>query len=79
MIVDNLWVSVGSTNFDSRSFRLNGEANLNVRDPDFAAEQSEVFAADLARARRVTLEAWRHRPQHEKLIEHAASLVRSQV
>ncbi|HYE06540.1 MAG TPA: phospholipase D-like domain-containing protein [Planctomycetota bacterium] len=79
MIVDSLWVSVGSTNFDSRSFRLNSEANLNVRDQRFAAEQSEVFEADLARARRVTLDAWRHRPQHEKLIEHAASLVRSQV
>ncbi len=79
MIVDRLWVSVGSTNFDSRSFRLNSEANLNVRDEGFAAQQSDVFAGDLARSRQVTLEAWRHRPQHEKLIEHAASLVRSQV
>ena len=30
MIVDGLLVSVGSTNFDNRSFRLNDEANLNI-------------------------------------------------
>ena len=42
MIVDDLWVSVGSTNFDSRSFQLNDEANLNVLDPEFAAELAAV-------------------------------------
>ena len=40
MIVDDLWTSVGSTNFDNRSFRLNDEANLNVLDADFAREQA---------------------------------------
>ena len=30
MVIDDLWVSVGSSNFDARSFRLNAEANLNV-------------------------------------------------
>ena len=39
MIVDELLVSVGSTNFDNRSFRLNDEANLNIFDAAFAAEQ----------------------------------------
>ena len=39
MIVDELMVSVGSTNFDNRSFRLNDEANLNIYDAAFAAEQ----------------------------------------
>src|SRR5689334_17290577 len=32
LVVDGLWVSVGSTNFDPRSFRLNDEANLNILD-----------------------------------------------
>ena len=41
MIVDDLWVSVGSTNFDDRSFRLNDEANLNIYDSDFAVGTSE--------------------------------------
>jgi cardiolipin synthase len=37
MIVDGLLVSVGSTNFDNRSFRLNDEGTLNVVDKAFAS------------------------------------------
>jgi cardiolipin synthase len=77
--VDRRFVSVGSTNFDERSFRLNDEANLNVLDPRFAAEQVAVFEADLARSRVVTLEAWRDRPLREKLSERLAVLLRTQL
>ncbi len=79
MIVDDAWVSVGSTNFDNRSFSLNDEANLNILDPEFAAAQSAVFEADRARSREITLEAWRRRPWTEKLKEWAAGLLRSQL
>ena len=79
MIVDELLVSVGSTNIDVRSFRLNDEANLNVYDAAFAKRQREVFEDDLRRTRRVTLEEWRSRPWHEKLVERAASLIRWQL
>jgi cardiolipin synthase len=79
MIVDGLWVSVGSTNFDNRSFRINDEANLNIFDREFAARQIAVFQDDLARSRRVTLEQWRQRPLSEKLWEHAASLLGGQL
>ena len=54
-----LLVSVGSTNFDNRSFRLNDEANLNLLDEKFAAEQVRVFEHDLSRSKVVTLAAWR--------------------
>jgi cardiolipin synthase len=76
MVVDDLWVSVGSTNFDNRSFRLNDEANLNVLDAGFAREQVEIFEADRARSRRVTLEEWKRRPVSEKIAEHAAAILR---
>ncbi len=79
MIVDSIWTSVGSTNFDNRSFRLNDEANLNVYDAAFAATQIADFDADRARARRITLEAWQNRPWYEKLVEHTAALLRSQL
>ena len=79
MIVDEIWVSVGSANFDNRSFRLNDEANLNLIAADFAARQVEVFQRDKARCRQITLEAWRNRPFAEKLVEHAAGLLRSQL
>ncbi|HEY7369370.1 MAG TPA: phospholipase D-like domain-containing protein [Thermoanaerobaculia bacterium] len=79
MIVDDAWVSVGSTNFDERSFRLNDEANLNVYDPLFAREQVAIFDRDKAASRPVTLEQWVQRPWTEKLAEKAASLLRSQL
>ena len=79
MVVDGAWVSVGSTNFDNRSFRLNDEANLNVLDPALAAEQTAVFEDDKRHARRITWEAWRRRPAGEKLKERLAGLLRSQL
>lgn len=75
MIVDGLWVSVGSTNFDDRSFRLNDEANLNIYDADFARKQVKIFQDDLKRSRRFTKAQWENRPWKDKLIEHAAALL----
>jgi len=79
MVVDGLLVSVGSTNFDNRSFRLNDEANLNIYDEGFAAQESAQFEADLQRARRVTLQAWEQRPLKEKLFEHTSALLAPQL
>ena len=79
MIVDSLLVSVGSTNFDNRSFRLNDEANLNIFDVRFAARQTQVFAEDLRRAKRVTFEAWSNRPWQEKLKERLSLLIETQL
>ena len=79
MIVDNLLVSVGSTNFDNRSFRLNDEANLNVYDPAFAQRQTLIFETDLKNARQVTYDEWINRPLKEKLTEKLALLLGSQL
>ena len=79
MIVDKLLVSVGSTNFDNRSFRLNDEANLNVFDPAFAERQTAVFEDDLRRARQISYATWATRPLKEKLLERLALLVGSQL
>ena len=68
-----------STNFDSRSFSVNDEANLNVLDGGFAGEQERIFAADLKQARRISLEQWQSRPWMEKLWEHTMGLLSSQL
>lgn len=78
LIVDELWVSVGSTNFDSRSFRLNDEANLNIYDSDFAKRQVADFAHDLTRSRRISYEEWKRRPLWEKATERVVGLFSSQ-
>ncbi|MEC5387896.1 cardiolipin synthase [Uliginosibacterium sp. H3] len=79
MIVDELLVSVGSTNFDNRSFRLNDEANLNIYDHAFAAKASALFDKDLARSTAITFEEWQARPLQEKAIEHFLSLFGAQL
>ena len=78
-MVDGLLVSVGSTNFDNRSFRLNDEANLNIYDEAFAAGETVQFEADLKQSKRVTLEAWKNRPLREKAMEHLASVLSVQL
>jgi cardiolipin synthase len=79
LVIDRLLVSVGSTNFDNRSFRLNEEANLNVYDRDFAERTTAVLEHDLQRSRRVDYDAWRRRPWHEKLVEKASALLSPQL
>lgn len=79
MIVDDIWVSVGSTNFDNRSFSLNDEANLNIYDGEFALQQVAIFNDDLQRSKRITLEQWQKRPLIEKITEQAANLLRPQL
>ena len=79
MIVDGLLVSVGSTNFDNRSFRLNDEATLNVISREFAAQQTRIFEADLAKARPISFEQWSRRPVREKAAEWLSSILSSQL
>ena len=79
LIVDGIWSSVGSTNFDARSFRLNDEANLNVHDQEFAKEQTATFERDLLTTERITLAQWQSRPWTEKAIEHAAAMFSPQL
>jgi cardiolipin synthase len=78
-VVDGVWTSVGSTNFDNRSFRLNDEANLNVYGAEFARRQTAIFAADLARSRRVSYAEWQQRPLREKVVELAESWLDAQL
>ena len=79
LIVDGELVSVGSTNFDIRSFRLNDEANLNVYDRGFAAHMTEVFEADLTQGRRYTYEQWHRRPWTGQVVETVVQPIRSQL
>jgi cardiolipin synthase A/B len=79
VIVDEDWASLGSANFDERSFRLNDEINIHVFDRDFAAEQIRIFEEDKSRARTVSLAAWERRPLHIKVSDWFWSLFRSQL
>ncbi|WP_175945519.1 cardiolipin synthase [Caballeronia sp. BCC1704] len=75
IVVDEFLVSVGSTNFDSRSFKLNDEANLNIYDRDFARQQTAIFDADIERSKRITLEDWQRRGLGERMLERVVALL----
>jgi cardiolipin synthase len=79
LVVDSLLVSVGSTNFDNRSFSLNDEANLNVLDPVFAKQQEAVFEQDWLRAKPVSLQQWEDRPLRDKAAGKLADLIGAQL
>ena len=79
LIIDNLLVSVGSTNFDNRSFRLNDEANLNILDKKFAHQQSKLFNDDWSKSKSITFKEWTQRPTQEKVLEKLALIFKSQL
>ena len=78
-IVDGYFVSIGSTNFDERSFRLNDEANLNVLDAKFALSHTKIFEKDKRLSEIITFEKWKKRSWAEKIKEHVSALFHSQI
>jgi cardiolipin synthase A/B len=78
-VADREMVSVGSTNLDIRSFRLNDEASLNVYDRGFAERMTQVFENDLLRAEPYTYRMWEQRPWREKFAEKFLIPIRSQL
>ena len=69
MVVDGVWATVGSTNFDNRSFALNEELNMTLYDRSLARQLEDTFAEDLKRARKITFEEWENRGFKEKFFE----------
>lgn len=69
MVIDDVWVSVGSANFDNRSFRLNDEANLNVYSKTFAEKQIELFEEDKKKSHLVSYTEWKKRGFLHKILE----------
>jgi len=72
-------VTVGSANFDNRSFRLNDEANLNVYSAEFAAGQARIFDEDKQNAKLISYKEWKGRGLCTKLLERILSPFRSQL
>jgi cardiolipin synthase len=79
LVVDEYMVSVGSTNFDIRSFRLNDEASLNVYHRGFAQQMTAVFENDLKAAKPYTYAMWKRRPWVERLSEMFLLPIKSQL
>lgn len=79
MVVDGLWATIGTSNFDSRSFAHNEENNVCFYNRPLAEELDEIFARDMLRCKRITLEDWRRRGLFWKIQEVIASFLQEQV
>jgi len=78
MLVDGVWATIGTANFDNRSFSMNEEINLCFHDRNIAEELRVIFTADLERCDRIELEQWRRRGLWSKIKEQFASLAADQ-
>ncbi|MDQ3767958.1 MAG: phospholipase D-like domain-containing protein [Actinomycetota bacterium] len=79
LVVDGAWSSVGSVNFDNRSFQLHDEATLCVQSEELAAQLTESFEADLQVSERMLLSRWNDRPLRHRAQERALALVRREL
>jgi len=73
--IDDTWASIGSTNLDNRSFRINDEANLTVYNADFARSIRELIEEDMAEAELYGLDDWRDRPWYKRLYGRIGMLI----
>jgi len=74
MIIDDDFVTAGSTNFDFRSFEHNFEANLFFYSPSFNRRMKDIFFKDLEDCRKMTLARWYRRPVLQRLLESIVRL-----
>jgi cardiolipin synthase len=79
MIVDGVWATVGTANFDNRSFALNEETNICFHDAALIEQLRAVFFADLARWERIQHSQWKKRGARQRAMEMLASLIENQV
>lgn len=79
MMVDGVWTTIGSSNFDARSFRLNDEVNAGIWDERIAGQMESMFAEDLSRSVEITLGRWRRRPWFARFKESVADFLKPQL
>ena len=75
-VIDGSWATIGSSNLDGWSLRMNRETNIVIIDPVEGDELEEAFSRDLEHSDAITLERWMRRPWRKRLFEFLASLLR---
>jgi cardiolipin synthase len=79
LVIDGVWSSVGSVNFDNRSFQLNDETTLTVWSREFARELLDVFESDIEQSEEIEPEAWSKRPLAQRAREESSRLLRREL
>jgi cardiolipin synthase len=79
MVVDGLWSSVGTVNFDNRSFQLHDEVTLGVWSEQFAGQLTEQFEADLEQSERIEPGLWSERSPRQRVSEAVSKVARREL
>ena len=79
MIVDRRWCTIGSANFDPRSFNINDEITLAIHDSTIAAELAAAFEDDLPAAVEWTLSRWNERSFWHRVRDRASVVIKRQL
>jgi cardiolipin synthase A/B len=79
MCIDGVWASVGSVNFDNRSFQLHDEATLCVQSEAFAGRLTEQFERDIEVSEAIDPGRWNGRPLHQRAAERVLTLARREL
>ena len=79
MVVDGAWATVGTANFDNRSFALSEETNVCFHDHSLVEQLRLIFLADLERCQKIELSDWSRRGMWQQIKEAFASLIEDQV
>lgn len=75
-VIDGVWSTIGSANFDYRSFLHNHEVNAEIVDRDFAETMEKLFLNDLKQAEEISVRSWRKRPLMQRVKEMTGSALR---
>lgn len=79
LVVDEIWSSVGTVNFDNRSFQLHDEVTLCTWDERFAGRLGEEFERDLARSDEIEPGRWSRRNPARRIAEAATTVLRREL
>jgi cardiolipin synthase len=79
LCVDGAWSSVGTVNFDNRSFQLHDEVTLCVWDPSFASSLHDAFEHDLERSDEIEPARWASRGPLQRAAERATTALRREL
>ena len=75
MTIDGVWSALGSSNFDDRSFEINDEITLSIRDEATARQLDEIFERYMPLCKEIKLEEWVKRSLRHKLVDNLSYLM----
>ena len=79
MVIDNVLLIIGSSNFDNRSFAINDEVTVGVLASKIATQHARIIEEDIKNSKPLTRQEFESRPVYIKLLDHICGWFRSQL